>query len=49
MGAGLDLIGRGAIQEMQVKIGRKTLKAKVKSKGTVLVQLTETTTNALEA
>lgn len=49
MGAGLDLIGRGAIQEMQVKIGRRTLKVQMKSKGTILVQMTETTKNALEA
>ena len=49
MGAGLDLISRGAIQEMQVKIGRRTLKVQMKSKGTILVQMTETTKNALEA
>lgn len=49
MAAGLDLIGCGAIQEMQVKIGRRTLKVQLKSKGTILVQMTETMRSALEA
>jgi hypothetical protein len=49
MTAGLDLIGCGAIQEMQVKIGRKTLKVQIKTKGSILVQMTETTRSALEA
>ena len=49
MAAGIDLIGHGAIQEMQVKTGKRALKVQMKSKGTILVQMTETVKNALEA
>ena len=49
MAAGIDLIGHGAIQEMQVKTGKRALKVQMKSKGTILVQMTETTRSALEA
>ena len=45
---GIDLIGTGTIQEMQMKMGRKTLKVQKKAKGAILVQMTENIKNALE-